>query len=322
MGLLRLLLLSVLCCVLSQLVLAQEVALTFEKLPAMKPYGYFIPRELSNLILRELEKENIQSIGFVVGEKIDDDPSSYIVLQDWISHGHLLGNNTYSYVDLNRLTADDFVDHIKEGQKYIRQASKGVHASYRNFRYPLLHEGNSKGKKNEVAKILHHAGYTVVPVTIKTADFAFNWAFEENQTNPDELDRLKVFYLDHIRKAIEYAESQSQLVFGRQIRHILQLQVGLATAHYLEGVIQLLQEKGYHFITVSEALEDSAYQTEEQYIGPDRIGFIDRVAATRGLPYDPDQGEISRKKVRELMEGSATVGRMDSPPAVGTTPGP
>ena len=63
------------------------MALTFEYVPFMKPMGFFRARELSNMILRNLKQEEIQAAGFVVQSKVEDDPSTYVILDDWAAQG-------------------------------------------------------------------------------------------------------------------------------------------------------------------------------------------------------------------------------------------
>ena len=281
----------------------KAVAFTFERLPAMSPMGYWRPREISRLILRALDRHKVPATGFVIEEKIDDDTSTYFVLVDWAEASHGLGSNTYAYVDLHELSADDFLQHIADGQKYLRRAARIKRINFRYLRFPLLHEGDSPSKKKEVARRLRNGGYTLAPVTIKTSDHSFNRPFLELESRSEEAELLGDRFVEHIRDCLDYAESQSEKVFGRQIRHILQLHAGIATAMHLDRVIQLFQERGYRFITVEEALEDPLYESEETYAGPHGLTFTDRVADTRGIPYDPSVGEFQLGEVERLLGG-------------------
>lgn len=284
---------------------AKEICLTFERLPGMKPYGFWIPREMSNMILRSLDRNGILAAGFVQEEKIDDDTASFIVLQDWVEKGHTLGNNTYSYVDLNELTADDFIDHVADGQKYIRRVTRATRGNYRYLRFPQLHEGDAKGKKKDVAKRLYRADYVIVPATVIPSDYNFNRVYVETKQGSEEMERLKQVYLKHIASCLDYAEGQSEKVLGRQVKHLLRLHLGIATSSFIDDLIALLKERGYSFVSLDEALSDPSYQTEEDYVGPLGLSFIDRVAATRGLPYDADHARMSISQIRSEL-ASAT----------------
>ncbi|MDA2924196.1 polysaccharide deacetylase family protein [Acidobacteria bacterium AH-259-L09] len=275
----------------------KKIALTFDDLPALGPFGFWRPREISNIILRTLEQRGIKAAGFVVEEKVDDEPSTYVVLLDWASRGHIVGNQTYSDVDLNQLSAEDFLHHVVDGQKYLRRASRTHRFNYRYLRYPFLHQGDTKRKKENVAKALYNGGYETAHVTVKTSDYRFNPIYIENEQDPQKIAQLKSIYLEHIGKALDYAESQSQNVFERNINHILWLHCGVATANFLEDLLEMLQNRGYQSVSFPEALADPAFTIEENYVGPLGLSFIDRVAASRGLPFDPEQGELSSREI-------------------------
>ncbi|MGW8180692.1 MAG: polysaccharide deacetylase family protein, partial [bacterium] len=149
----------------------------------------------SNMILGSLERNGILAAGFVQEEKIDDDVSSFVVLQDWVERGHTLGNNTYSYVDFNELSTDDFITHVSDGQKYIRRVTRPTRGNYRYLRFPQLHEGNTKGKKKDAAKRLARADYVIVPATVIPSDFNFNRVYVETKQGSEAMDRLREVYL-------------------------------------------------------------------------------------------------------------------------------
>jgi peptidoglycan/xylan/chitin deacetylase (PgdA/CDA1 family) len=266
----------------------KRIAFTFNDLHARAPLGFWKPRELNMLILRALEADGIKAAGFLVGERIEADTSAFIILEDWISRGHSLGNQTYANVDLNQLSAEDFLLHVKDGQNYLRAASQRIRFDYRYFRFPFQHEGDTRSKKREVRGFLRRNDYRIVPVSVRTTDYLFNRPYLDGFQDTERVAELKEMYLNHIEHCLDYAEGQSEKVFGRSIPHILELHCGVATAHFLEDLIARLKARGYSFVSVQEALADPAYQTEETYTGPLGLSFIDRVAATRDLPFDPD----------------------------------
>jgi peptidoglycan/xylan/chitin deacetylase (PgdA/CDA1 family) len=279
----------------------KKIALTFDSLPALKPVGYWTPREISNMILRAMAPRKIVAAGFVVAEKIEDDPTSVIVLEDWLSRGHLIGNQTFGNVDLNELNEDDFLQHAADGERPIKIVSQRFRANYHFFRFPQLHEGNTAGKKKGIRRALYNADYVVVPVTVKTSDFRFNRPLLARQRSKESLDPLKAAYLQHISKMLDYAEKQSQALFDRNIPQILWLHAGIATAFFMDDLLTLLQSRGYSFVSVPEALADPAYKTEEKYVGPLGLSFLDRVAATRGFPYDEKYGDITDPETEKLL---------------------
>ena len=76
----------------------------------------------------------------------------------------------------------------------------------------------------------------------------------------------------------------------------------MATALFLEDLIQMLQARGYQFISLQEALSDPAFRVEEAYVGPAGLSFIDRVAAHREIPYDSEQGQLSFTQIEAQLK--------------------
>ncbi len=291
------------------------MALTFDKLPYMKPLGYWRPREVSRTILDVLNRHAIQAMGFVVEEKLEEDPSSYVVLLDWVKRSQRLGNHGHAYADLHGLPIRDFLMHVGDGEKNLRRAARVGRFNYRYFRFPLLHQGDTKKKKKKVARALYRADYKVVPVTVKTTDCLFNHAYVEHWQDSGTMDRLRRVYLQHVSQSLDYAEDQSEQLFGHLIPQILWLHCGIGTATFLEDLVQLLLGRGYRFVPVLEALKDPAYKTEEEYVGPLGLSFLDRVAATRDLPFDPEHGELSERQLQDALEKCSLPGSKVQPAA-------
>jgi peptidoglycan/xylan/chitin deacetylase (PgdA/CDA1 family) len=281
----------------------RKIALTFDDLPVLGPVGYWRPREISNMILRTLKQRDISAAGFVVEERIQDDLATFVVLEDWADAGHIVGNHTFAHVDLHQLKAREFLEHVSDGQKYLKLLARSRRGfKFRYLRFPYLHQGDNEKKKKRVAKALYRASYEIAPATIKTGDRRFNRIFLDVENDDPVRERLKAIYLAHVGEAVDYGEAQSQAVFGRNIPHILWLHCAIATASFLEDTIRMLQERGYSFISMAEALEDPAFSTPEIYAGPLGLSFIDRVAATRGLPYDAEHGVIRVSEIEERLQ--------------------
>ncbi len=303
----RLSILSILVLIAGSQIAAQptekKIALTFDKLPFMKPMGFWRPREISTMLLRALDKHSIQVAGFVVEEKVAEEPYSPILLNDWVTRGHVLGNQTWGDADFNVLSFDHFLEHVEDGQKTIRELARRQRFPYRYLRFPQLHHGNERRKRERLLKLLRRNDYEIAQVSVKTADFVFNPLYIENEQNSAAIEQLRTFYLEHMAATLHYAESQSQKVFGRNITHIMRLHIGIATARFLSDLIDQLKASGYSFVSFPEAMEDEAYATEESYVGPLGLTFIDRVAATRGLEFDEASGAgLSRSEVERRLK--------------------
>ncbi len=278
-----------------------EICLTFERLPFMEPLLYWTPRELSSLVLRELDKRKIQSIGFVQEEKLLDKPSSGVVLLDWAEKGHLLGNNTFSYVDFNELSVKEFLEHVADGQKSILRASRVNGSNYRYLRFPSMHLGNTEEKRNRIKSTLYKNSYIVFPATVIPFDWEFNWVYRDRIENEKAIEILREIYLEYVLQCVDQAEELSRQVFKEEIPQVLRLHLGIATALFLPDLLDRLEKKGFRFISPGEALEDPAFSTEENFISPYGLSFVERVAAERGIQFDPETREIDRRDIRTAI---------------------
>jgi len=278
-----------------------EICLTFERLPFMEPLVYWTPRELSQRILQELEKRNIESIGFVQEEKLLDRPSSGVVLLDWARAGHLLGNNTFSYVDFNELETKEFLEHVADGQKSILRASRVSGKNFRYLRFPSMHVGDSESKRDKVSDTLYKNNYVVFPATAIPYDYEFNWVFRDYVDNLEALELLREMYVEYIMECMDYAEKQAERVFSREIPQVIRLHIGIATSQFLPSLLDALEARGYTYISPEEILKNPVWKTEENYTGGLALSFVDRVAATRDIQFTPEFWKIDRRDIREAI---------------------
>lgn len=283
------------------LLMGGEICLTFERLPFMEPLVYWTPREVSQIVLRELEKREIESIGFVQEEKLLDEPSSGVVLLDWARAGHLLGNNTFSYVDFHELETKEFLEHVTDGQKSILRASRVSGKNFRYLRFPSMHVGNSESKREKISDTLYKNSYLVFPATVIPYDYEFNWVFRDYVDNLKALDLLEEMYIEYMMECMDYAEEQAERVFSREIPQVIRLHTGIATAQFLPSLLDALEERGYTFISPEEVLKNPVWETEENYTGDLALSFVDRVAFTRNIQFTPDFWEIDRRDIREAI---------------------
>jgi hypothetical protein len=169
-----------------------------------------------------------------------------------------------------------------------------------------LHEGNTESKVKNLRSRLERAGYVAVPATVIPTDWEFNWGYRDHSEDSSVLEGLQRLYLEHVGKVLDYSEKQSELVFGRQIKHFLRLHLGIATANFIRPLLAFLEARGYHFITPEEALSDPAYETHPELVTPLGLTFIDRVAAAKGLAFDPDHARLTRRQIARMLENQAS----------------
>src|SRR5215211_819438 len=78
--------------------------------------------------------------------------------------------------------------------------------------------------------------------------------------------KLREAYLDFTIAATDFAEHVSQEVFGREVPQTLLLHVNDINTDCLDEMLKRFKVRGYRFVTLDEAMEDSAYQTKDTLV--------------------------------------------------------
>lgn len=237
--------------------LDREIAITIDDLPFVGTDS----NDASNLkrshdrfikILQSLTDNQVPATGFVIAGSIGK--GQWQLLDQFRNEGFELGNHTYSHANLNKISSEKYIDEIARADKILTP----VMTQPKYFRYPYLAEG--KGQiKQDVQDYLTANQYIVAPVTIDSKDYMFNarlLAVSWRARNA-YLSQIKQQYLDYIWKQTLLAEKRSH-GNGKQI---LLIHANLLNSHFLSDVIQMYKNNGYHFITLSEALNNTAPAT-------------------------------------------------------------
>lgn len=252
---------------------ARKMALTFDDLPYSASAGQpWLPnaQRVTKRTLEVLKQHDAPAIGFVNEIQLQgvNSDARVALLQEWLDAGMTLGNHTYSHPDFNRQTVEQFQEEIIKGEVITRRlmAAKKQELSY--FRHPMTHTGDTQEKKEAIEKFLAARGYRITPHTIENSDFIFTVPYSRALLRRDDAEpkRLRAAYLEYTLAATEFAEKIAPQIFGREIAQTLLLHVNDINADCLDELLQRLTMRGYKFITLDEAMADSAYQTKDTLV--------------------------------------------------------
>ncbi len=83
--------------------LAQQLAITFDDLPAHGPRPASVSRlQIAQSILDTLKQQHMPPVyGFINGVRTEEAPETLEVLKTWRAAGQLLANHTWSHPDFN-----------------------------------------------------------------------------------------------------------------------------------------------------------------------------------------------------------------------------
>lgn len=285
--------LLVTACALSTLAQQRSVAVTFDDLPIAGTADAAEARSINTSILDSLDRHHVPSTGFVIEERVQEigEAIGKQLLDQWVVRGYELGNHTFSHTISDDLTADQFTDGIITGESSFVAALSRAGKVPRYFRFPENHTGDTKDKHDAIAAFLKKRGYRVAVCTIENEDYAFNAAYLKMLSSRDGTSaaKLRADYLAYTSTEIAYYSGLHEQIFGREIPHVIVLHVNRLNADLIDKLLQLFEQKQYHFVTLDMALSDPAYQTPDTFVprfskyGP-MWGY--RWAAELGIPVN------------------------------------
>lgn len=276
----------------------RTIAVTFDDLPkvAAGP-GADAPEYVTEGILAALRERIVPAIGFVNEGQIADlrmgEARMRRLLERWVDEGHLLGNHTYSHMWLYESGAEAFIEDVDRGERVWRPLMEERGGSPFYFRHPRLNTGRTVDDKRAVERHLERRGYVVAPVSIDNNEYLFANAYARALERGDQAlaTRIGDAYVDYMDAIFAYYEGQSVRILGREPAHVLLLHANRLNADRVADVLDLLEARGYEFVSLPEAMEDEAYDLPDGYVGRQGITWLHRWAITAGQPRSIFAGE-------------------------------
>lgn len=272
----------------------KQVCFSLDDLPVVN-YGITdstYQKELFHKIMRSLKSNTVRAIGFANARKLYLNgkviPWQVNLLKSWVANGLDIGNHTFSHPDYNSVPFRTFTADVIKGEPILKKILNEQNQPLKYFRHPFLHVGNSKAKADSLTDFLTKRNYVVAPVTIDNEDYLFALAYKRAKDRKDEAlaGRIGQDYIAYMEKKLKYYEMLSNQLFGRNIHHILLMHSSLINADYLDALIGMYKANNYTFVSMADALNDPAYQTEITVFGNWGISWMDRWALSAGKKGD------------------------------------
>jgi peptidoglycan-N-acetylglucosamine deacetylase len=252
----------VLLCGTAAVCAAQKVAITFDDLPLNGDLPPGMTRvQIARDTLAVLKARHAPpAYGFINAEKLEGNPDAAEALKLWAA-AEPFGNHTYGHLDLNANPADAFEREIEENEPVLKLLA-GKDGNWHWLRYPFLHEGETVERRREVRTYLQGHGYRVAQVTLDWEDYLWNSAYARCVAKNDTqaIARLKSSYLSIESSYLDLGKDLAKLVYGHDINHVLLLHLGAFSSTILPDALDLMQKKGFTFVTLEEAESDPVYQ--------------------------------------------------------------
>jgi len=280
----------------------RRVALTFDDLPAVRPVDLANTLALTRALTSGLRARGVPAVGFVNGKKLADlglgPAEGGALLDTWLAGGLELGNHTFSHPWFWNTPLDSMRADVLRGEAVLRPLCERRGKPLRWFRHPYLNTGPDSTSKAAFESFLAEHGYRVAPVTFDNDEYVYARAYELARERGDRAacDSLAAHYLGYLDVIAAHFEELSLRLLGREPAQTLLLHANWLNAERLDGVLGVLQARGYRVVPLEEALEDPAYGLPDSYIGRSDRSWLERWAVTRG--EDPGEMPVAPGWVR------------------------
>lgn len=239
-----------------------KIAITIDDVPNTK---IFKTSQYKSLLLERLDSLNIP-IAIFVNEglltKTSDTAQNTMLLEEWVKRQYVtLGNHTYSHLRYSDVEFDEFKEDIKKGEVILHELAYKYNKSIDYFRFPYNDLGIDSIHQIKMDSLLTTLNYKIAPFTIESSDWLFNAIYEYYNSNAklEEADKIGELYVSKTIAYIHFFDSLSQSIYGRNINQIYLCHDNSINAKYLTQIISILESENYEFVSMDEAMKDSAY---------------------------------------------------------------
>jgi peptidoglycan/xylan/chitin deacetylase (PgdA/CDA1 family) len=269
----------------------RQVAVTIDDLPA--GMSDRLPAtaitEMTAKLLGTLRDQKIPVVGFVNEKKlfkIGEVDERIKALQMWLDYGFDLGNHTYSHTSLNQAGLKAWEDDVIQGENITRLLLAQHNRRLRYFRHPFLDTGRDLHTRRQAEAFLTERGYRIAPITFDGWDWMYAGVYEDAKNRGDTAlqQELVKSYLSYHDSVFAYTEKLAVQAMGYEPKQILLLHASQLEADHIGELMDVLRKRGYRFITLEDALGDSAYSLPDMYVGEEGTGWLDHWAITMGKP--------------------------------------
>ena len=271
-----------------------EVAVTVDDLPVHdEPLPGLSHMDIATKVIGALRESHLSGVyGFSNGKPIEQDSRLLEVLRAWVAAGYYLGNHGFSHMDLTKSSTEAFIADIERMDLVIESLSSRS-LGLKVFRYPLLREGETLAKRNQIREYLKRHGYRIAHGTIDYADWAWTKAYRRCSARNDEamMTWLREHAVDAARRSLRRAQKLAKLVVGRGVKHILIVHLSAFNALALKDLLQALQSDGVTFIELKTALSDPVYETNPNLPLREGYSFLDQLVMMKQIT-DPYRDEV------------------------------
>ncbi|MEO0345748.1 MAG: polysaccharide deacetylase family protein [Pseudomonadota bacterium] len=237
-------------------------------------------------------------------------------LRRYTDAGHALANHSHVHASANRTDAEAFVADIAKAQRGL----DGFDSVVPLFRFPFLHEGNTRERRDAIRAGLAELSLENGYVTVDNYDYYLQFLFDEavKAKRPIDLDAWRDVYVEVLMAAVGFYDGIAQRTLGRSPVHVILLHENDLAALFVDDLAAALRANGWEIVPATEAYDDpiAAVVPDTLLLGQGRVAAI---AATQGVayrelihPYE-SESELRALLVERGLVGLAPGSYLDEP---------
>ena len=265
---------------------SQQIAFTWDDLPAHSALPPGETRvEIGRKLIAAMQAERMPPVyGFMNGVQLDREPDSAPMLKDWTYAGYLLGNHTWSHMNLNTMDLVDWEADLRKNEPLLDKYAEGN--DWHWLRFPFLAEGDTPAKRADARAFLAAHGYRIAAVTMSFGDYMWNEPYARCVAKNDTtaIAQLESTYLQAAAEDADFRRAMSKALFSHDIPYVLLMHVGAFDARMLPRLLKLYRDKGFTFISLQDAENDPFYASALDPSLPEQPDSLEGAMQARGLP--------------------------------------
>jgi peptidoglycan/xylan/chitin deacetylase (PgdA/CDA1 family) len=277
-------------------VLAQQIALTIDDAPCFHSELYQAT-ERSQLLLQHLNEANVSQVAFFVIGKCAASRRGLQRVRMYAEAGHLIANHSYHHWDFDNVKATKYTQDILKAERVIRDIPNFT----KWYRSPMLHEGDTREKRDHLRAFLTQHGYINGYATIDNWEFYIDHLLQKGLKKGRQFNKenLRELYLDHMWNAVQFYDGVAQQFFSRPVKHTLLLHDFDITTMFIKDLVEFLREKGWTIISPEEAYTDTLLSTAPDVLLNNQ-GRVMAIAKSKGYPGPYRSGE-DEQSIEEMF---------------------
>lgn len=243
----------------------RRIAITIDDLPfETRRLKLADEQRATKAILSTLQAHKVKALGFVNEDRLlvkGEVDARIGMLESWLDAGMELGNHNFGHLGFHGSSLAKYQEAVLRGDTFTRWLMQERKQVPRYYRYPHNQTGDNAEVQKQFEDFLQQHDYKIAPFTIEHDDFTYARVYEDAvlKNRKEDAERLRKAYLANLDRAVNTFETMSDEMFGRQVSHILNIHASLLNADMLDNMLSKLEQRGYQFITLEEALQDPAY---------------------------------------------------------------